>query len=300
MGGASTSASSGVVVPFDPLDVPALAAGAVYLPGEGVEPIAGTDDTLWHSLAAEVNDASDAHTGHKPVLATAANGAQYWDLAAGGLYSSWVVDLPGAAYTWTDKGTYAVWVYLAQNDDKAHIAFAQWPEVMTQGNRVYCQKNIDFTRAAVYLSRDGFSMDNFNGLDGIGDRSKWNSAWGPDIEPLIDWTGWHFIRVSFDMSAENYYCPGGGTLCSQKMRFYFDEVYYEGMYSAPHPQWGGAPPDGPVRAIYPSTYPFSWGADFAANHFDAIGPAYVARGDEGLSDEVWLQVMAYRAPTGLP
>lgn len=289
-------AGSSGAAPFDPRDVPALLAGAIYLPGEGVEPIPGSDDRVWHSLATEPNDASDAHVGHKPVLATAPNGVAVWDLAAGGAYASWVVPVPGAAYTWTERGSYAAWVYLAANDEAAHIAFAQWPETLAQGNRIYAQKNIDLTRAAVYLSRDGFSQDNFNGQGGIGDRSKWNSAWGPGIEPTIDWAGWHFFRATWDASGTNFYCAGGGTLCSTKLRVYVDEVYFEGMYSAPHPQWGGAPPDGPVRELYPSTYPFSWGADYAVNHFDALGPCYVANGDEGLDDATWAQVMAYRAP----
>lgn len=282
---------------FDPRDIPALWNGAIYIPGRGVEPITGTQNTRWKSLSQEPNDAWDGHTGHKPVLATAPSGRKYWNLAAGGQYCSWLVQAPGQAYQWTNVGAYAMWVYLAQNDTAPHIAMAQWPESLTPKNRLYVQKNNDTDRMAVYLSRNGFSQDNQNGQGDIGDRSKWNSAWGPGISPLINWKGWHFLVVQWDASQNNYLGPEetpNALLCSNKLQVFVDGVYYEGMYSAPHTPYGGAPPDGPVRELFASDYPFSWGAHYTSSKFDAIGACYVARGH--VPADAWDDIMNYWRP----
>lgn len=282
---------------FDPREIPALWEGAVYIPGRGVEPIAGTQSTRWRSLSSDPNDCTDQHTGHKPVLATLPNGAKFWDLAGGGQYSSWLVPAPGPAYQWTDVGAYAAWVYLAANDSAAHIAMAQWPETNQPKNRLYVEKNIDPDRMAVYGSRNGLSQDNALGQDGIGDRWKWNSSWGPGVRPLINWTGWHFLVLQFDMTADNYVGPeetGAGALCSNRLRVFVDGVYFEGLFSTPQPQFGGQPPQGPLIGLAPSDYPFSWGAQYTSNHFDGLGACYVARGPVPLS--AWEQIRNFWRP----
>lgn len=282
---------------FDPRDIPALWDGAIYIPGKNVELIENTNNSKWKSLAQEVNDCTDSHTGHKPVLSSLPNGQKYWNLAAGGPYSSWLVESPSSAYQWIDVGAYAMWVYLETNDLNPHVACSQWPEALTPKNRIYVQKNIDADRMAIYGSRNGYSNDNALGQNGKGDRWKWNSSWSPGIPPLINWQGWHFIVLLFDMSQNNYYGPEetpNNLLCSNKLQVFVDGIYCEGMFSAPQPNYGGAPPTGPITNLFASNYPFSWGAQYASNHFDGIGACYVARGHVPFS--AWNDIMNYWRP----
>lgn len=289
---------------FDPRDIPAIGRdGALYIPGRAASPIAGTQSTRWRSLCEEPNDATDEHTGHKPVLNTLPNGQQYYDLAAGGQWSSFLVPNLGPAFKWTEVGAYFLYFHLSEaaaTSPAPVVLFAQWPSSAPPRRRIYAQKkDTDPGRIAIFGSRDGTADDNGAAPDGIFKRYKYNDNL-PGSPPLR-LAGWHSLVVAFDCAYEqNYFGPAerpAGASCSNKMQVFFDGVRIEGFFTAPQPDpaWQGAPPLGPVQPLFASDYPFSIGADYTSNHVDGLGMWGVARGKVPLS--AWADILNFWRPS---
>lgn len=285
--------------PINPITVAPLMAGGIWLPSTPTVDL-GSGNRAWPSLATQSNPFSDIHTGHKPLLTEADNGAPVWDLPLGGATASWVMATMGSALRWTTRGSYAGWFRANALDTLFHYFFASW-RGGGANNRILCHKNNDNHRIAIFVSHAGSALDASAPPD-IGGRCKWNTSGGPGIGRLTDWTEWHFLRISLDMYARNYSI--GGSNHSRRLRVWIDEeeiVELGGdggsQFSAPQPDVGGSPPDGPVRGIYGGddlTW-FSLGADYVSSQWNGqIGPFYVANGI--MPDVQWRGVMSWEAP----
>ncbi len=286
--------------PLDPRTVPALMAGGIWLPSTPTVDLGG-GNRAWPSLGTQANSFTDEHTGHKPLLTTAANGAPVWDLPAGGATASWVIPTVGSALKWTSKGTYAGWFKANALDESYHYFFAQWEGGASGNNRILCHKNNDEHRVAIFASHEGSTVDAVAPPD-IGGRCKWNSSAGPGIGMLVDWTEWNFIRITVDMDLDNYSI--GGANHSRRLRVWINEVEIVdvdgdggGQFSAPQPDVGGAPPDGPFKGLYGGvdlTW-FALGADYVSSQWNGqLGPFYAANGEA--SEHRWRRIMAWDAP----
>lgn len=272
-------------------------AGGIWLPSTPTTSLGG-GNRAWPSLGTQANAFTDEHTGHKPALVTTASGRRAWDLPAGGATASWVIAATGNALRWTAKGSYAGWFRANALDTSFHYFFSQW---IADHGRILCHKNNDAHRVAIFVSHEGGTTDAAAPPD-IGDRCKWNSSAGPGIGRLVDWRLWNFIRITVDMDEDNYSI--GGSNHSRRLRVWVNEIEIVenggdggGQFSAPQPDVGGAPPDGPFKGIYGGddlTY-LSLGADFVSAQWNGqVGPFYVANGE--LTAHEWRRVMAWEAP----
>ena len=285
-----------------PLTIPALLAGAVYVPGLHVSSLGG-GSSQWDSLpGTQSNPLTDSHTGYKPQLVTLANGEKAWDLESAGATSSWGLASPGSAFQWTQRGSYAAWFRCTTLDTAIQYLWLQWPGGGTN-NRLHTRKNNDLTRLASDVSWLGSAYDaGQNGQGPIGGRAKYNST-----ANIYDWTQWHFVRVTFDWSETNSSAHGANF--SDRQRVFVDEVLDPGTgYSAPATGSGGSPEEGgPIHdpGLYASTAPFWFGSDTnGSSHWKGlVGPLFVANDKlaEDFIDEItlWSQLMAWHAPITL-
>lgn len=291
----------------DPRTVPGLLAGGIWLPGVGVSSLGG-GSRRWASQADNTGDdydLKDSHTGHKPVATTAGNGAAIWDLAAGGATAGWSINTgitarpPGAALQPTTRGSFAGWFKANALDTAIHVFASMWAGG-TSGNRFFLYKNDDNHRCAVFTSWNGSAQDIGTPLY----RSKWNSGSGPGAGPLTDWTGWHFLRIAYDMGGTNLLLAGGKY--STRLRVFVDETELAndtvsgcGGYSAGSPPADG----GPIAGVHNAAGRFSVGADFASSQWNGqIGPVYVSNEDatDAIDASTWRGVMRYGAPGEAP
>lgn len=288
---------------LDPRDVPALMAGGIWLPGEGYTAFGG-DDHAWASQATQANSFKDDEDGYKPKPEYASNGQPIYRMSPDPgetATASWIIASPGSALQWTQKGSYAGWFKANTSDTSIHYFFRQWPGGASN-NRVLLHKNNDANRIVVYTSYAGSAVDGVSPPD-IGGRAKWNNAANPGEGVLFDWTQWHFVRVSYDMSLTNYWKnpPTNSAPYSDRLKVYVDEtlVYDNADYSAPSPTLGGSPTDGPIRGIYASTAAFVLGADGHSSQWNGhIGPFYIANSDSAaaITDAEWARIMLFRRP----
>lgn len=279
------------VSPLDPRNVAELMAGGIWLPENSVV-VPGTRISCASSATQTNTLTTQGITGDLPTLTTATNGATVWNFAAA-TYTSLQVVSPGSALNWTDKGTYAGWFKANSVDGSVKMFFSQWPEG-TSNNRIQAALTAgDNTRLNVLGSRDGSSAD-------VADFSAPDHRWKYNSQSIHDFTQWHFLRWTWDVSLTNY---GTGTHYSYRLQFFVDEVWDEGSgYSAPHDGPGvgqdwGSPPDGPVRALYgSSTTNLALGSDNSLGGAwrGLIGPFYVAKGE--VPSLTWRRVMQYHAP----
>lgn len=294
------------IAPLDPREVPALMAGGIFLPDESYQDIGGGSHS-WGSVATNTGAGYtfyDSHDGFKPVRKTAANGTRYFDLAAGGITASWLIPTtPGLALRWTSKGDYAGWFKLDTLDASIRYLFAQWPGGAS-GNRILAHKNNDLRRLATYVSYAGSAVGAAGPPD-IGGRAKWNSGGGPTEGPEFAWDDWVFVRVSLDMTKENYALSGANLSYRQTVYINEEPVIDNattgvGVYSAPASDVGGAPPDGPIRGIHSGADSpwFSLGALYVSGQWSKVGPFYIANRDSAqpITAEQWRRVMRYGAP----
>lgn len=307
-------------LPIHPLDVPAINAGALWVPGLG-ESTAGGNLTVL-SQAAQTNTLTTAGvTGDIPGIAYAGNGVRVWDWTVAN-YTALRVLSPGSALQATGNVSYAGWfkwtatvaggggvTAIPDVLRQARTFWAQWPETSTNN------------RAIAALSAVGAGQTPYSNLNfshdpdgGIADdpsyvtsdkRGKFNQT---NDKPVEWWTQWHFYRWEARTDGANYLGTGAlnGVKLSTRIRFYVDEVLDAGTgYSAPHEQWGD-PPDGPVRwhlinprrTLYPSTAPFTLGAASnsppGANFKGQIGWFCVANGF--VAPQTWERVRRWNAP----
>ena len=287
--------------PLDPRTVPQLMAGAIWLPGIGVTTPSG--NLVVASQATQANVLTTVGvTGDIPAQTTAANGAPCWNFGVA-TYAALRVVAPGTAMRWTERGTYALWLKGASLTGTPQQIFTQWPELAAAKNRILAQLTDGMnTGFNIQGSIDGLMTDDptFATPD-----HRWKANYN-HTPGGYDFNAWHFMRVSFDYSLDNYNGAGGENL-SRKLRVYVDEVYDEGTgYSAPHDgntpetKWGDPSTGGPIRApLFASDYRFTLGANdnLGGSWRGLIGPVYIADETAGpISAATWRRVMKFRAP----
>lgn len=298
-----------ILSPLDPRDVPGLMAGGIWLPGVGVSTLPGGYKE-WRSQSSNTGASYDLRStlsGYHPVATTASNGAAVWDLDAAGptacfnIASGITLLPPGPALQFTQRGSMAGWFRAKSVTTAIWYFYSMWPGG-SSGNRAVIYKNDDPHRIAVFTSYAGSAVD--APPETIGQRCKWNSGSGPGLGPLTDWTLWHFVRFTWDMSGTNLQILGGNY--STMLRVYIDEeevandvVSGAGSYSAPDSAHGGAPPDGPMRGIWNGATRLSVGSDGESSHIPGqLGPQFISNEDatDPITDEQWPRVMLYNAP----
>lgn len=282
--------------PLDPRTVPELMAGAIWIPGTQDTTGGGGARTVL-SQATQANPLTTSGvTGDVPALTTASNGAPVWAFG-GATYTALRVVAPGSAMRWTTKGSFAGWFKGAALTGTIQALFSQWPEgADATNNRLIAGLTLgDNSRWNINGSWNGLSTDQPTNV-GPDNRWKYNSSAG------IDFTAWHFLRVTVDYTLDNY--STGGVNYSNRVRVFVDEVLDVGSgYSAPHDgvtpetRWGTAP-DGPVRGtqLYPATSAFTLGSTHAlgGSWRGYIGPFYICNGE--ISAAKWKRIMKFNAP----
>lgn len=282
--------------PLDPRYVPQLMAGGIWLPGVNDTTGGGGHRTVLSQATQSNSLTTSGVTGDIPSLTTASNGASVWNFG-GATYTALRVVSPGSALQWTTKGSYAGWFKGASLTGTIQALYSQWPEATAPtNNRLIAGLTLgDNTRWNINGSWNGASTDDptFATPD---NRWKYNSSGG------IDFTQWHFLRFTYDVTLDNY--STGGKNYSNRVKVYIDEVLDVGSgYSAPHDgptpetRWGTAP-DGPVRGtqLYPATFAFTLGSThtLGGSWRGQIGPFYICNGE--IPNATWKRIMKYRAP----